>query len=51
MSIKGGGVEGPTPNGKIYLKFPFWLFEPLPKMLASMITIMVRMARIWYAGF
>ena len=29
MSIKGG--EGPTPNGKIHLKFPFWLFEHLPK--------------------
>ena len=33
MSIKGGGVEGPTPNGKIHLKFPFWLFEPFPKII------------------
>ena len=28
MPIKGG----PTPNGKIHLKFPFWLFEPIPKL-------------------
>ena len=26
MSIKGG----PTPNGKIHSKFPFWLMEPFP---------------------
>ena len=29
MSIKGGG--GPTPNGKIHLKFLIWLFDYLPK--------------------
>ena len=27
--FKGGG-GGRTPNGKYHLKFPFWLFEPLP---------------------
>ena len=32
LSIKGGvgGVGGPTPNGKIHLKFPFLLIEHLP---------------------
>ena len=24
-------LGGSTPNGKHHLKFPFWLFEPLPK--------------------
>ena len=29
MSIEGGG-GGPTPNGKIHLKFPFSLFDSFP---------------------
>ena len=29
-AIKGGG---PTPNGKNHLKFPFWLFDNLPKCI------------------
>ena len=30
MPLRGGGGGGSTPNGKNHLKFPFWLFEPLP---------------------
>ena len=29
MTIRGG-VGGWTPNGENHLKFPFWLFEPIP---------------------
>ena len=36
MTIRGGGGKGEgvgwTPNGENHLKFPFWLFEYLPKM-------------------
>ena len=30
FAIKGGR-GGRTPNGKCYLKFPFWFFDYLPK--------------------
>ena len=35
MTIRGGGESGggPTPNGKNHLKFPFWLFDALPKTI------------------